>query len=389
MNLIGATLSVLLMVSACKKVGSEGFGTTKHTMETSQISLTVADVNKYVASSSIVVIADVSTNRAVVIHYGEVVDALNILTGEITEDLEGKKRSKTALGVFTIHALEYCPPWYLDEKREEPCASSNPLGEYGLWFKDNYLYGIHGRPSDSYSQGEFGFITSERSSSRGCVVFPEASLTRLVDRIFSTHGFENSKAVEMIKQYRATNTPTNVVIRIVDDFKGKLSSIIEESEVGDPLKVDVKLVVVDLGQWDVDTPKETEQKLVPSPHQGLVSLLQGKSFEESLQLVQDCELTRRVPLYKLDEHLDGIETLGTAAPQTFQRLPHIHFKRDRVFVSATVEMEENNLSTEVSQTYVPSAPLLKHHQVGWLKDISALKCGDYYWSKKPLGIPPR
>ena len=119
MNLFSAALSVLLVASACKKVGSEGYGTTKHTIETSLKSLNITDVNHHVASSVIAVIADTSTNRAVVTHYGKVVDATNILTGKPTaenDDNDNKGPTLTALGVFTIHALEYCPPWLSGSK---------------------------------------------------------------------------------------------------------------------------------------------------------------------------------------------------------------------------------------------------------------------------------
>ena len=105
--------------------------------------------------------------------------------------------------------------------------------------------------------------------------------------------------------------------------------------------------------------------------------------------MQDCELTHRVPLYKSDEHLGGTQIRGTAVPQTFQGLSHISLKRHRVFVSATVEIEETNLSTEASQTYGSPTSTLKHDEVGWVKDISALKCGDYYWSKNLLHAPPK
>ena len=75
MNLFSVTLSVLLVASACKKVGSEGYGTTKHTIELGLESLNITDVNHHVASSDITVIADTFHNRAVVTHYGKVVDA--------------------------------------------------------------------------------------------------------------------------------------------------------------------------------------------------------------------------------------------------------------------------------------------------------------------------
>ena len=380
MNLFIAALSVLLVASACKKVGSEGYGTTKHTIETSLKSLNITDVNHHVASSVIAVIADTSTNRAVVTHYGKVVDATNILTGKPTaenDDNDNKGATLTALGVFTIHALEYCPPWLSGRKHHPetlPCNPENPLGEYGLWFKDGYIFGIHGRPSEYQDQ----FYATYRKISQGCLVFPEGSLTKLVDLIFSTLNFQGSKAVETIKQYRAVRRNTNVAIRIRDSFKQQLSEELYPSEIGNPLAVDVKLVVVNMAKWD---PPDISQ-------QGLVKLLEGTPHEGHLQLVQDCELTHPSPLYKFDHMSDSPhEILGTAAAQIFQRLPAMSRTRQRVFVSATLE-EKDSLSSDTPLPKGSPAQILGNNPFGWV-DVSPLKCdGPYYWSQNPTQPNP-
>lgn len=391
MKLIGAAGAVLFMVSACHWSVSGGSGTSKHTIETSLSSLDITAVNKYVVSSHIVVIADIFYNRAVVTQVGRVVDVTNILSGQ---PIGHGGQTKTKLGAFTIHALEYCPPWF-SKSGAQPCSPSNPLGEYALWFKDNYLYGIHGRPSRSYSQQQFGLSSAQRSTSEGCVVFPEAALTRLVDLVFSTPNFQKDKAVETIKQYRATKRPENVSIRIIDDYDRQILDHMGDSEIGHELKVDVKLVVVDLDQWD---------RSVDSSQQPFVSLLKGASHQGTLQLVQDCHLTRRVPHYKY-EHTDSTTNLRRrymridkdtndrrvrmAPPQTLQRLLPMDLSDDRIFVSATVEDIENDvLSAQTPQVGGSSVKIRKPHQLGWLRDLSALKCdGPYYWSPDPTQPP--
>ena len=204
-------------------------------------------------------------------------------------------------------------------------------------------------------------------------------LTKLVDLIFSTPNFQGSKAVETIKQYRAVRRSTNVAIRIRDSFKQQLSEELYPSEIGNPLAVDVKLVVVNMAKWD---PPDISQ-------QGLVKLLEGSSHEGRLQLVQDCELTRPSPLYKFDHMSDSPhEILGTAAAQIFQRLPVMSKTRQRVFVSAILDREKDSLSSETPLPEGSPDQILGNNQFGWV-DSSALKCdGPYYWSQNPTQPNP-
>ena len=210
-------------------------------------------------------------------------------------------------------------------------------------------------------------------------MFPEGNLTKLVDLILSTPGFQKSKAVETIKQYRAVKRNTNVAIRIRDSFKGQLSDEIDHTEIAPPLAVDVKLVVVNMAKWD---PPDISQ-------QGLVKLLEGIPHESHLQLVQDCELTHPSPLYKFDHMSDSPhEILGTAAAQIFQRLPAMSKTRQRVFVSATLDREKDSLSSETPLPEGSPAQIPWNNQFGWV-DVSPLKCnGPYYWSQNPIQPNP-
>ena len=146
------------------------------------------------------------------------------------------------------------------------------------------------------------------------------------------------------------------------------------------LEADVKLVVINMAQWDL--PVDVSQ-------QGLVSLLQGSSHKGHLQLVQDCELTRREPLYKFDHVGDSYhEILGTANAQIFQRLPVMSRTRQRVFVSAKLERENVPLSSETPLPEGSPAQIRGNNQLGWV-DISALECdGPYYWSQNPAQLHP-
>ena len=128
-----------------------------------------------------------------------------------------------------------------------------------MWFKDDYIYGIHGKPSKDHEQ----FYATDRKTSQGCLVFPEVALTKLVDLIFSTPNFQNSEAVETIKQYRAVKRAKNIVIRLRDADTGDLSPLIgAPEEIGYPLAVDVKLVVINMAQWD--SPVDVSQQVFVS-----------------------------------------------------------------------------------------------------------------------------
>ena len=92
-------------------------------------SINLDKLNNVVAKADIAVVTNLSTegNRAIVIHKGTLVDAFNVVTGAM-EGSQNFSKSLTHLGIYTVHAVEYCPPWFANDKKIDPCTTRNRLG---------------------------------------------------------------------------------------------------------------------------------------------------------------------------------------------------------------------------------------------------------------------
>ena len=167
-------------------------------------------------------IADLKYNRALIVHHGVIVDAFPIITGGYSS--QNFSQSQTPLGVFTVHAIDYCPPWYSASTKEGkiPCSDANRLGPYSLWFKDGYIFGVHGRPPNQSLQQLFTSLgSSDRRGSKGCIVVPQDHLKNFIDLIFDDPAFKNHPGVKKIKELRSRKDPTNVFIAL-QNFQEKI-----------------------------------------------------------------------------------------------------------------------------------------------------------------------
>ena len=185
-------------------------------------SIDIKEVNNYISTANITMLADLKYNRALIVHHGVIVDSFPIITGGYSA--QNFSQSQTPLGVFTVHAIDYCPPWYSASTKEGkiPCTDANRLGPYSLWFKDGYIYGVHGRPPNKYLQQLFTSLgSSDRKGSKGCIVVPQDHLKNFIDLIFDDPAFKNHPGVKKIKELRSRKDPTNVFIAL-QNFQEKI-----------------------------------------------------------------------------------------------------------------------------------------------------------------------
>ena len=150
--------------------------------------------------------------------------------------------------MFTVHAIDYCPPWYSATTREGKilCSDANRLGPYSLWFKDDYIYGVHGRPPDESLQQLFTSLgSSDRRGSKGCIVVPQDHLKKLIDLIFDDPAFKDHPGVKKIKDFRSLKEPKNVLIALTDEYEKTIYYHNIKETVGPVVEIDIKLIVID------------------------------------------------------------------------------------------------------------------------------------------------
>ena len=100
---------------------------------------------------------------------------MNSLSGQVYDG----RISLSALGAFSVHLMEYCPPWYGRDPENPilPCVEDNLMGRFAFWFNDSHIYGIHGRSVGLYQER---FDDSDRKQTRGCIALHDDSLKNLM-----------------------------------------------------------------------------------------------------------------------------------------------------------------------------------------------------------------
>lgn len=267
-------LALLCVVGGCRSTGSD-LAKLNQVMQIDEQSMDLGALNLQIATTEVAIVSDLATNRTMVIKNGVVRDSFNTLSG--FRDQSGITKSRTRLGVFTLHALDYCPPWYPSQgPSQEPCSEKNLLGEYGIWF-DHYLYGIHGRPDSDYYQDFFDEAEAgDRNLTRGCLVASKENLQNLVDLLFELPSLKDHEGTKRIQQYREEGRKDNVTILFADELNyTPEAGVVKDSQVGGIAKVQARLLVIDTSHWQNNTPEV----------QAFVSVLKGDS---TAQLVKDC-----------------------------------------------------------------------------------------------------
>ena len=90
-------------------------------------------VNNYISKTNTLVLTDVKSNRSITLKYGVVQDVFNSMTGiKNSGRSHNASKSLTPLGAFSIHLMDFCPPWLggKTEESELPCHEQNLMGTY-------------------------------------------------------------------------------------------------------------------------------------------------------------------------------------------------------------------------------------------------------------------
>ena len=109
--------SVGWLGAGCKKQMASYEALTKYSLEEKAHSLTMDQVNDYISKTNTLILTDIKSNRSITFKYGVVQDVFNSMTG-IKNSNRNVSNSRTPLGAFSIHLMEFCPPWYGGETKE-------------------------------------------------------------------------------------------------------------------------------------------------------------------------------------------------------------------------------------------------------------------------------
>lgn len=326
----------------------------QHKIEIDNRSMGITELNHWIASSHIAVVSDISTNRTAVFVRGVMKDAFNSVHG-----IPGKD---TLLGKFTLHALEYCPPWKSPYGHVSSCHIDNRLGMYSLWFHADFIYGIHGRhPSD---QAEFAGDYLDRYNSWGCVVAPHNHLESLVSTILDTKGFKHHRLPDLISSHRQRNSTTNIGTIFIDAYEassggGTRRLILPANvQIGDPVRVDAKLLVIDSSQWQNIHDIQKRHSMVD------ILITQSASVPNPQpRLVQDCIMTSAGEVY-MEPHKSEYHWISSL--NTGDLLTEVYYHPSHDYVSS----QGIKLTTPEGEGWLPYQP-----------PAGPLKClGNYYWS---------
>lgn len=267
-------------------------------------SLSYAEVLEWVVNTDIALVVDIAINRVAVIHEGKVWDSWNVSTGFL--DAEGIDSSRTRLGIFTMHSLEYCPPWYPSEgEAKGPCDPKNLLGKYSLWF-DRHVYGFHGRAETENAQSEFQNDIAGRRTSKGCVVNPHDKLEAFVDFVLQHPGFSQvPEQVERLKGYRDAGTKQSVKIDLEHNIDNPSKITVEQPGVAhgisSKIPVDIKLIVINSQDKDTAIKQSYDQAELELNHLFHHSIAGGNAADKkpSLDLIMSCKIhgTTRLPVF--------------------------------------------------------------------------------------------
>ena len=315
-------LGIIICVSAlgCKSLSS-GNTRAKQVIQVDTKSMSLEELNDWLQKTYLAAVTDLATNRTAIIREGVLIDSWPSVTGALTE---GRfSRSLTRLGVFTMDAIDYCPPWYPGNGEVyTPCSEDNRLGRYSIWF-DRYLYGFHGRHEKD--QSEFTRKPSMRSRSAGCVVAPHEKLREYADLIFEHPAFKDHVGVEEIKRIRDHSDPAirdqNKLI-LLEDYKGNRSPPPPDGgqPLGERVKIDAKLLVIDirdLGKWSTKTERDSLF---------LRTEKEPGTSHTSMRLSRSCLVQSPLPLYQDPSLISEQYEVGTLNPGDllvgFHHLPH-------------------------------------------------------------------
>ena len=342
-------------------------------------SLTMDQVNNYISKTNTLVLTDVKSNRSITLKYGVVQDVFNSMTGiKNSGRSHNASKSLTPLGAFSIHLIDFCPPWYGGKTRESelPCHEENLMGTYAFWFKGSHNFGLHGRPTNSKWQPYFKSISaSGRGLSQGCVVAPQESLVKLMNLVLSDSEFKDHPGAVKIQRNRDQHgdhipeipeKERNVNIRLVDSDNKQGPKV--ESLLGDPVPYDLKILTIDTGDsqsWPLPFSDYVKQNAVLKYFQS-DDISYDPDQDHPERLIKRCTVHKPTFIYNDDNSFS-------------QELP----MNSLIVVGPYKNYIKTALKKEDEQLEVYVATQSDGHQQWsrWISDLSHLVCeGGYHWT---------
>ena len=347
---------------------------TKYSMQEEFHSLTMDQVNDYISKTNTLILTDVYSNRSITLKYGVVQDAFNSMTG-IKNSGRSRNASKslTPLGAFSIHLIDFCPPWLGGRTRESslPCSDENLMGTYALWFKGAHNFGLHGRPTNSHWQPLFKSISApQRDRSQGCVVAPQENLVKLINLVLSDPKFKDHPGVLEINKYRNQYgdhiTKKNVNIRLVDSHNDKGPEV--EGLLGNPITYDLKILTIDTGDsqsWPLSFREYVKQNAVLRYFES-DQISYDPEHHHPERLVKKCTVHKTTLIY--DDNNNPIQELPMNS-------------------TIVIGPYKNHIKTALKKAdeqlkiYVATKSDDHRGWSRWISNLSHLKCEDnYHWT---------
>ena len=409
---VWATISALLnpyfLLMGCQKeeITKEKESEHKYAQIESKYSMNMEKVNQHIASTNFMILTDVHTKKTVIIHKGKVVEAFPIVIG-VPHQTRNVAKTSTHLGLFTVHAIDYCPPWPgatgLDRAEKMiPCGSKNRLGAVAFWYRANekgelFVFGFHGRhPGD---QDEFDRMAEEldkTENTEGCVAAPHEILRRVTkENIFTDPGFllplekgqkkrELHDAVKKLSPLlKPVLTPEDIaeyskqehknVFMAIIDFKGKHPEPEAKSiptYIGPPIPIDIKILNIDTRTENIENPLSPAEKQKYKP---LMELLTHEQYPNQTNeykppsprfLVTDCLVTKTIQISSTpDESSDQNQNFYQLSPgdKLMGVYKHSLLPPDPIPVKYWDKPSQKKQTGWVKR-------------IGWVKDLSGLRC---------------
>ena len=357
----------------CKQPSPSIDAFTKYSLKEEVYSLTMDQVNDYISKTDTLVLTDIKSNRSITLKYGVVKDVFNSMTGiKNAGHSDNASKSLTPLGAFSIHLIDFCPPWHGGQTKESelPCHDENLMGTYAFWFKGAHNFGLHGRPTNSKWQPYFKSLSAEhRNLSQGCVVAPQENLVKLMNLVLSDSKFKGHPGVLEINRNRDQHgnhiIKKNVNIRLMDSDNDKGPKV--EGFLGDPIPYDLKILTIDTGDkqsWPLSFSKYVEQYAVLR-----YFISDEVSYDPEVhpeRLVKKCTLHNTTFLYS-DDNTPIQELRVNSAIVVGPYKNHI---------KTTLEDENKQL-----KIYVATRSDDHWRWSRWISDLSHLTCeNDYHWT---------
>ena len=293
------------------------------------------------------------------------------MTG-IKNSSRNASKSLTPLGAFSIHLMEFCPPWYGGETKEseDPCSDENLMGTYAFWFKDAHNFGLHGRPTNSKWQPLFQSTAAEgRNLSQGCVVAPQENLVKLMNLVLSDSKFKDHPGALEIHRNRDQHgdhvTKKNVNIRLIDSDNQKGPEV--DGLLGKSIRYDLKILTIDTSvspSWPLAFSDYVEQYPVLRYFQSDEISYDPEHHPE--RLVKKCTVHKTTPIY--NDHNGSIQELQV---------------NSAIVVGPYKNYIKTDLKEEDEQLEIYVATKSDDHRrwSRWISNLSNLACeNDYHWT---------